>query len=127
MFFLVLDVSDDILELRVRVGERPKSFLPHEFSGYPPFLVYESCGTRLDVSDQIRDSDVGGDADKDMDVIGHRVDLDDLLFPVGDDAGDISVEFGFVLFWDEGLSRFDGKDDMYVELGIGICHRDGCF
>ena len=63
MYFLVLDVSDDILELRVRIAERTESFLPHEFAGYPPFLVDESCGTRLDVSDQFRDCDVGGDAD----------------------------------------------------------------
>ena len=63
MYFLVLDVSDDILELRVRIAERTESFLPHEFAGYPPFLVDESCGTRLDISDQFRDCDVGGDAD----------------------------------------------------------------
>ena len=56
-------------------------------------------------------------------MIGHRIDLNDFLFPVCDDAGDISVEFGFVLFWDERLPRFDGKDDVYVELGVGVCHR----
>ena len=60
-------------------------------------------------------------------MIGHRVDLNDLLFPVCDDAGDISMEFGFMLFWDEGLSRFDSKDDVNVELRVGICHRCGCF
>ena len=48
-------------------------------------------------------------------MFGHRLDLNGLVFPVCDDAGSISVEFGFVLFWDEGLSRFGGKDDMYVE------------
>ena len=34
---------------------------------------------------------------------------------------------GFVLFWDEGLSRFGGKDDMYVELRVGIWNRGGNF
>ena len=46
---------------------------------------------------------------------------DGLIFAV-DDAGNISVEFIFVLFWDKGLSSFDSENDVNVELGIGISH-----
>ena len=71
MFFLILDVSDNVLELRVRIAECTESLLPHEFTDYPPVLVDESSGTHLDVSDQIGDSNFGGDTYKDMDVIWH--------------------------------------------------------
>ncbi len=57
----------------------------------------------------------GEGADEVMDVIGHRIDLNDLLFPVCDEANGIPVEFGFVLFWAEGLSRFGSKDDINAE------------
>ena len=57
-----------------------------------------------------------------MDMIRHGIDLDDGLFFVFDDAHDITVEFGFVLFWDKGLSAFDGEDNVYIDLCIGIGH-----
>ena len=46
---------------------------------------------------------------------------DGLIFAV-DYAGNISVKFLFVLFWDKGLSSFDSENDVNVELGIGIRH-----
>ena len=55
-------------------------------------------------------------------MIGHGIDLEDGLFFVSDDAHDIPVELGFVLFWDEGLSTFNGEDDVYVDLRIGVGH-----
>ena len=55
-------------------------------------------------------------------MIGHRIDLNDGLIFAVDYAGNISVEFIFVLFWDNGLSSFDSENDVNVELGIGISH-----
>ena len=80
------------------------------------------CGVPFDISNQIRDGNVGGDAHKDMNVIGHRIDLNQFLLFVGDDASYVFVEFGFVSFGNKGLSSFDGKDDVYVELCVGVCH-----
>jgi hypothetical protein len=57
-----------------------------------------------------------------MDMIGHGIDFDDGLFFLSDDAHDITVELGFVLFRDEGLSAFNGEDDVYVDLCIGVGH-----
>ena len=68
-----------------------------------PNSVDELSRIRLNVFDQITDCDVGKDVDEDMDVIGHCIDLKDLLFPVCDDAGEISVNFGFVLVWEGGV------------------------
>ena len=55
-------------------------------------------------------------------MIGHRIDLNDGLIFAVDDAGDIFVDFIFVLFWNKGLSSFDGENDVNVELGIGVSH-----
>ena len=99
--------------------------MPHELSDGPSLSVNELRGVSFDVSDQIRDSNVGSDADKDMDMVRHRINLNHLLLFVGDDAGDVFVDLGFVLFGDEGLSSFDGKDDVYVELCVGVSHL--CF
>ena len=55
-------------------------------------------------------------------MVRHRIDLNDFLVFAGDDTGDVFMELGFVLFWNKGLPPFDGKDDVYVELGIGVCH-----
>ena len=55
-------------------------------------------------------------------MIGHGIDFDDGLFFLSDDAHDITVELGFVLFRDEGLSAFNGEDDVYVDLCIGVGH-----
>ena len=58
--------------------------------------------------------------------IGHQNVLaiqDISLLPlVGYNTGDIFMEFGFVLCGDEGLSSFDGENDVYVKLGVCVCH-----
>ena len=55
-------------------------------------------------------------------MIGHRIDLNQFLLFVGNDASYVSVEFGFVFFRNKWLSSFDGKDDVYVELCVCVCH-----
>ena len=55
-------------------------------------------------------------------MIGHGIDFNDGLFFLSDDAHDITVELGFVLFRDEGLSAFDSENDVYVDLCIGVGH-----
>ena len=78
-------------------------------------------------SDQIRDCEVQEDTDADMEVIKHRIDLNQSVFSVCDGADSISLQFGFVLFWDERLSRLGEKDDIYVELRVDIWNRGGNF
>ncbi len=55
-------------------------------------------------------------------MIWHRIDLNQLLLFVGDDAGYVFVELVFVFFGEKRLPCFDGEDDVYVELCVGICH-----
>ena len=58
-----------------------------------------------------------------MNVVGHWIDLYDFLSPIGNNAGDVSVKFLFVVFWNKRLSTLNSEYDMDVELGICICHR----
>ena len=123
VLFLVFDVGDNIIHLRIRITESAKTLLPHKLSRYPSFSVNESCGTSFDISYQIGDSDIGSHAHKNTDMVRHRVNLHYLLFFVVNDAGDVLVEFCLVLFGDERLSSFYGKHDVYVDFGVGVRHR----
>ena len=58
-----------------------------------------------------------------MDVVWHGIYLDYFLLFIGDNTGDVPMEFGFVFFRDERLPTFDGKNDMYVDLGVGVRHK----
>ena len=122
VFLLVSDIINDIVQLRARVGKRAESLLPLKFPDNPLFSVDEFCRICFDVSHQIGYGGVWCDANKNMDMIGHGIDLDDGLFFLSDNAHDITVEFGFVLFRNEGLSPFNGEDDVYVDLCIGVGH-----
>ncbi len=51
--------------------------------------------------------------------------LNHLLLLVGDDAGNVFVELSFMLFRNKRLASFDEKNDVYVELGVGVRHS--CF
>ena len=89
--------------------------LPYRFIDYHLFSVDELHRIHRVASDQIRDCEVQEDTDADMEVIKHRIDLNQPVFSVCDDAGDSLMEFGLVLFWDERLSRFGGKDNINAE------------
>ena len=122
MFFLVSDIINDIIQLRTRIRKSPVSFLPFKSPKNPLFSIDEFCRICFDVSHQIRYGGVWCYAHQNMDMIGHGIDLDDGLFFLSDDAYDITVELGFVLFWDEGLSTLNGEDNVYVDLRIGVRH-----
>lgn len=122
MFLLVSDIIDDVIQLRARIGKRAVSFLPFKSPKNPLFSIDEFCRICFDVSHQIRYGGAWRYAHQNMDMIGHGIDLDDGLFFLFDDADDITVEFVFVLFRDEGLSTLNGEDDVYVDLRIGVRH-----
>ena len=73
--------------------------MPCKFSRNPSYSVYELSGGDFDVPHEIGDWNVRGHAYEDMNMVGHGIDLHRLLFLVRDDAGDVFVEFVFVLLW----------------------------
>ena len=101
--------------------------LPYRFIDYQLFRLMKCIAFHRVASGQIRDCEVQEDTDADMEVIKHRIYLNHPVFSVCDDADNISLQFGFVLFWDERLSSLGEKDDIYVELRVDIWNRGGNF
>ena len=122
MQFLIADVVDDAGQLRVSVRERAKALLPSKSPQHPTFAVEEIGGTVFYVAHQIGERHGGFETDQDMCVVGHAVDGQELLPAFPDDAGNILMEFLLVLFLDEILSTFDGKDNLEVDLRVSIRH-----
>src|SRR5882724_4180969 len=57
-----------------------------------------------------------------MQVVGHIVDDNQLLFPTGNDAGDVFLQL-VVMFWiEEVLPAFDGEHNMDINLRVGVGH-----
>jgi hypothetical protein len=73
MLLLVLDVTDYVCQLRVRIGESPEPFLPGETTDHPPVLVDVIGGGRFDVPYQIRKGNAGFETDQNVRVIGHAM------------------------------------------------------
>ena len=64
-----------------------------------------------------------GEADQQMCVIGYAVDLQHLLPLIGDNASDVLVHLFFESRLNQALPALHGKDDLEVNLRVGICHR----
>ena len=95
MLFLVSNVANDRVQLRMTVGERAIAFLPTEPSANPLFLVDEVRRVCFDISNEIRQSHNRLQSDQYVNVIGHSVDGDQLLFAVSHDPGDVLVQLFF--------------------------------
>jgi len=72
--------------------------------------------------DQVGKRNRGLLADKEMSVIRHAMNRQELLSAMGDDAGDVFVQLLFKFRSNETLSSFDGKDDLDIDLCVGVCH-----
>jgi|ERR1041385_8014453 hypothetical protein len=56
-------------------------------------------------------------------MIRHVVDRDEFMPLSGNDAGDVFLHLGIVFGGDETLAALDGKDDVDVNLGVGVGHE----
>ena len=125
--YLVPDVVNHPLELRVRIRKGAEALLPREASRHPPLLVDVVGGARLDVADQIREGDIRSQTNQDMRVVRHAVDGDELLTLPGDDAGDVFLQFFFAFRANQVLPSLHGEHDLNVDLGIGVGHIAASF
>lgn len=55
-------------------------------------------------------------------MVGHIVNGNQFLPTLGDDASDVFLQFVIMLGPDEVLAAFNSKDDMDINLRIGIGH-----
>ncbi len=74
MLFLVLDVANDVSQLRMRIGKSAKAFLPGKSARHPVVLIDVICRSGFDVANQIGQSDIGFEADQNVRVVGHAMD-----------------------------------------------------
>jgi len=92
MPFLVANVPNHRIQVRMRVGECAETFLPVEPPSDPSFALNEFGRVGLNVSHQIRERDTWFKPDQHMSVIRHAVYLDQLLTFFPDYAGDVFLE-----------------------------------
>src|SRR5260370_22051942 len=91
--YLVPDVGDHALQLRVAIGKCTETLLPTKAAHHPPILVDMVGRAGLDVPNKVRQSDVWFEPTENLRVIGHAVDGDELLALTGHDARDVLVQF----------------------------------
>jgi hypothetical protein len=120
--FLIVDVADHGIQLRMRIGKSTKSFLSGEPSVDPLAFVDVVGATRFDVTHQIGERHIWFQPDQDVRVVRHAMHRQQLLFLAGDDAGDVFMEFLLPLRPDEVLPSFDRKDHLDVDLALGVGH-----
>ena len=101
MFFLVLDIANDLADLRVPVRERAVAFLPTEPSWAPSLTVDEIRRVGFDFLHQVGDRHAGPEPEENMRVVRHAMNGEEFLPLVLDDAGDVFVEFLFVCLADQ--------------------------
>ena len=123
VFFLVVDVRNDITYLGPRIREYTISILPAEFLTHPVFVVDEFVAFYLNLLDEVRNQDRRIKSDEQVDMIGHTVNGEHFCFSVLDKTGNVFMKFLFVCSFDEALTVFDSKDEMKINLRICICHN----
>src|SRR6266446_6392183 len=87
MSFLISNVANNRIQLRMAVRKRAIAFLPTEPSTNPPFLVDEVRRVRLDIPNEVSQCHCRFQSDQDVNVIGHAIDGDQFLSAVCNYAG----------------------------------------
>ena len=59
-----------------------------------------------------------------MQMIRHVIYGNQLMLLGGDDARDVFLQLVVVFWGDKALPAFNGENDLNVDLGVGVCHRD---
>ena len=122
VLFLILDVTDHRRQLRMRIREPAKAFLPVETSGNPPIAIDEIRRSSLDVTNEIRKRDIWLLADQNMSVVRHAMDGQQLLPLSRHDAGHVFLKFFLPFTANQVLPSFDREDNLNVDLGVGVRH-----
>jgi hypothetical protein len=95
VLLLVANVPNYRIQVRMRIGERAETFLPVEPASDPSFALNEFGRVGLHISHQIRERNIGLQANQHMSVIRHAVYLDELLPLVPNDAGNVFLQLFF--------------------------------
>ena len=80
VFFLVVDIKDNITNLRPGIREYPVAMLPAKFCAQPSFFVDEFVAFHLDFFNEVSDQDSGVEAYEKVSMIGHTMNGEHFCF-----------------------------------------------
>ena len=116
MAFLVADVINDPLELRVTVRERPESFLPAKPAHQPPASVDEIGRAVLHLAYYVGQSHGRPETNQHMRVVRHAMDRQELLIALPHNASHVLVKLFLVVILNQIGTTLQGKDNLDVNL-----------
>jgi hypothetical protein len=123
MFFLSLDVSPNLRNLRLAHGESAVAFLPRETATFSKRLRNPTRRIRLDLSNQFRQRLVLAQLRQNVDVIGGAVDDQPGSVFAANRTGDVFVDTGANRCPEPWLASLRRKDDVINEVAVGGTHR----
>ena len=125
MAFLVTNVIDHPRKLRVPIRKGTEALLPAKAACNPPIPIDKIGGTVLYIAHQVGQSHGGLEVDQNVRVVRHTMDRQQFLLSFPHNAGHVLVKFFLILLLNQVLAALDGKDDLNVELRIGVCLKSG--
>lgn len=125
VLFLRLNIMDHIWHLRFGIGKHAIPGLPFKPASTKAIEVYPLRRVRFHILHKIGNRLGGAKADQHVQMIAHPIDSDHLVLPCLDTAGDVFVKVSFPVSSDQCLAVFGCKDEMRVNLRVGVCH-DRC-
>ena len=127
MFFLSLDVTMNLGELRLTHCERAISFLPLEVRATLERSRNPARGIRLQLADKFRDRLVLPQFRQDVDMIGCSIDDHRDSFFVANRAAEILMRPRADFQRQPGFASFCREDDVIQQIAIGGTHSEGDF
>src|SRR5581483_2313677 len=102
------------------------TLLPIECAREPFLLVNKVAGIGLDLPNQVGQCHKWPKSNQNVDVVGHTVDRDQLMFLVRNNTCHVALKLLPVLRRNQILSTLWCEDYLYINLAIGVCHYAGC-
>lgn len=122
MFFLVVYISNNLVDLRSGIRKGPESFLPLKLSGHETFLIDDAARIGLYFLNEFRYLEIGFEADENMNVIRNSPDGNELLTVIRHNSCDVFVKLLPPFGRDQIFAALNGEHHVDVNLGECICH-----
>src|ERR1043166_127268 len=124
VFFLILNVANDHVQLGMSIGKRAIPFLPGELSLDPLVFVYVSRRVSFDISDQIRKRHRRLKSNQNVKMVRHTANDDQLLPLILNDSGYVLVQILLEVGLDQRQAIANCEHGLNVDLREGVCHQD---
>ena len=121
MLPLILDITLYCRNQRFAIGESPISTLPTE-TAMKEIVVYPLRRLDFQRLHKVSHRFTRMHANENMNMVGSAVDSMYEVLAVLACADDIAVEIVLPSFIDESLAMADGKNEVHVDLGVGVGH-----